>query len=177
MIMGRQIIHNYIKSPVNRIAHPEPFKYRQQVGNGLSFSYLSRKTISMNIIKRQKLFSAIVSIISSPESIRVSFLCPDNSMNRSQLQWATFIKTNHLTIFCGRYVEVKNSVFFTSNSVSGDSFHVFVLCGVKPSLRRRRLTHSSVMSGNIPRCLQYDANLLTDHRVKGKPKSSGRQAV
>src|SRR4030067_3289289 len=172
--MRGEVIHNYIKSPVNRIAQPESFKYRHQVRHGFSLSYLSCETIFMNIIKSQKLFGAIVSIISSSESIRALFWCPDNPMNGSQFQWPTLIKTNYLTVFRGRCIEVEDSVFFTSNSGSGDSFHVFVLCGVKHSLRKRRLTHSSVMSGNIFLCLQYAANLLTDHWVKGNPNSSGR---
>ncbi len=109
--MRREVVHNYIKSPVNRVTQPEPFKYGHQVRHGFSLSYLSGKTISMNIIKCQKLFSSIISIVSSSKSIRMPFLCPDNSMNGSQLQWTTFIKTNYLTVFRWRCIEVEDSIF------------------------------------------------------------------
>ena len=125
--VAAQVVHDEVQPYVVRVAGAQPAEDRQQVLMRLAFAHLADEAVGVHIVEGEQLFRALEPPIGRPETHRMSGRRPRASVERTQLQRAALVETDHRPIRRRRGVEVEDAVFFTSNSGSGDSFQV-LLC-------------------------------------------------
>jgi len=174
MPVGVEVVHDNVQPLAARIARAQAAKGRQDVPCRLPASTCAHQAVVVDVIEPEKLFRALHAAIGRSLSSRMPDSSQPHARDGTQLQRPPLVEANHRSASGPPLIEAEDARFFASNAGSGDCFQVLSRWGVTPSRRSTRRTHSSVMAGNSPRCLQYAVNLAVDHSVKGKPRSVGR---
>jgi hypothetical protein len=168
-------VHHDIQPHVARITGAQLAEGHQQILKGLPAAALAHQTIVVDVGEPEELFSPLGPMGGGPLAPRMAPAGQSDTRDRTQFQRPPFVEADHRSASGLALIEAEDArFFFASNAGSGDCFHVLSRCGVMPSRRNTRRTHSSVIAGSNPRALQYAANLAVDHSVKGSPKSTGR---
>ena len=132
------------------------------------------QTVAVHVIEAQELLGPVRAAVGGPPATGMAHARQRDPRERAQFQRPALVETDYRSASRPPLVEAKDARFFASNAGSGEAFQVLSRWGVTPSRRRTRRTHSSVIAGKRPRCLQYAVSLAVDHSVKGKPRSAGR---
>ena len=174
MPVGVEVVHDDVQPQPARIARAQPPKGRQDVPRRLPAPRRAHQAIAVDAIEPQELLGPLGPVIGGPLAPRMSDPGQPNAGDWSQFQRPPLVEANHRSAPWPPLVEAEHARFSASNARSGDCFLVLSRCGVTPKRRSTRRTHSSVIAGHSPCCLEYAVSLAVGHSVKGKPKSAGR---
>lgn len=174
MPVGVEIVHDDVQTQPARIARPQASEGCQDVPRRFPASTRAHQAIAVHVIEPQELLGPLDPAVGGALAARMPDPSQPPAGDRPQLQRPPLVEADYRSAVGPPLVEAEDPCFVASNAGSGDCFHVLSRCGVTPSRRSTRRTHSSVIAGNSPRCLQYAVSLAVDHSVNGSPKSTGR---
>src|SRR6266545_1894063 len=167
-----QVIHND-EQALARVACPQPAKGLAQLDDSLAPPEQAAQAVGMDVVEAEELLGAFAAMIGSPHALRLAPPPPGDPAQRLELQGPPLVEADHCRPRRTRPVEVPDAFFFRSNAGSSEVFQVRMRWARRPSRRRSRRTHSSVIGGGSRRCPQYSASLGTVHAENGKPRSAG----
>jgi len=174
MPMGVEVVHDHVQALAPRIAGPQPPESGHHIPGRLPASAGAHQAVPVHVVKAQELLGPLRAAVGGPLAPGLPRPRQADARHGAQLQRPPLVETDHRSAPRPLLVEAEDARFFASNAGSGDAFHVLSRWGVTPSRRSTRRTHSSVIGGKRPRCLQYAVSLAVDHSVKGSPRSAGR---
>ena len=172
--MRVEVVHDHIQALPARIAGPQPAEGGPDIPGGLPAPAGPHQTVAVHVIEAQELLGPVRAAVGGLLATGMAHARQREPRERAQFQRPALVETDYRSASRPPLVETEDARFFASNAGSGEAFQVLSRWGVTPSRRRTRRTHSSVIGGKRPRCLQYAASLAVDHSVKGKPRSAGR---
>lgn len=111
---------------MDRIARSEPGEDREKVIDAFVFAHLAYQAIGMNIVEGKELFRPLEPAIGGAEPLRMTDPGPASARQGSQFEGAALVEADDRSVLRTALAEVEDGVCFTSNSGSGDAFHVLV---------------------------------------------------
>jgi hypothetical protein len=126
VLVGVEVIHHDVKPDGQRVARAQPSEDGEEVVDSLVFTHLADEAVGVDIVKGQQLLGAMQPPIGRAEALRVADRRPAATGERPQFERAALVEADDRPTCGAALVEVEDSVFFTSNSGSGDAFHVLV---------------------------------------------------
>jgi len=121
-----EVVHDEVEAEGRPIAGSQPRKNREQVIDRFPLAHLGHEAVGMDIVEGEQLLRPLEPPVGRPEALRMAHWRPAPSRQRPQLERAALVEADDGATFRAPLVEVEDSVFFTSNSGSGDCFQVFV---------------------------------------------------
>src|SRR5215831_4807257 len=161
------------EEPLARITCPQAPEGLAHVDEPFTLAKQTAQAVGMNIVEPEELLGPLATVIRSPHALWPPAPPPRDSAQRLELQRSPFVEADYRRSRRTRPVELADAFFFRSNAGSSDVFQVRIRWARRPSRRRSRRTHSSVIGGSNPRCRQYSASLGTVQAENGKPRSAG----
>lgn len=121
-----EVVHHDIEADVPRVARPQLCEDGEEVIDRLALAYLAHEAVGVDIVEGQQLLRAMQSPIGRPETLGMADRRPAPASQRSQFKRPALVEADDRSALRTALVEVEDTVFFTSNSGSGDAFQVFV---------------------------------------------------
>jgi hypothetical protein len=121
-----EIIENKVYPSRFGVACTEAFPRLKNISGGLPFVHNTLQDIALDIVECKELLCACFLGVCCSDALRMTSPRPADTRDRSKFHWSKLVKTDHCTVRRSFVIEFQNTVFFTSNSGSGDSFQVFV---------------------------------------------------
>ena len=126
VFVGVQVVHHDVEPEWQRIAGAQPGEDSEEVVDRLALAHLAHETISVDVVKAEKLLSAVEPPVGGPEALRVAHRRPAQAGQRPQFERPALVEADDRPALRTALVEVEDGVFFASNSGSGDCFQVLV---------------------------------------------------
>jgi hypothetical protein len=167
-----QIVQDYVKL-LAWVTAAQTDKSPADIDDGLATTEQPAKTVSMYIIKTQKLLGSFQTAVRRSHTPGLLLSSPSHAAQGLQFQRAPLVKTHYRTVRWTASIEPADEFFLRSKAGSLEVFQVRTRWAVSPSRRSSRRTHSSVTGGNSFRRRQYSASLGTDQTEHGNPRSEG----
>src|SRR5882672_6946720 len=167
-----QVVHDDEERPA-RIARAETAEGLAELGHPFAAAEQPAETVGVDVVKAEELLGPLGPAIGGAHRLGIAAPGPSGAPQGLEFQGTPFVEADHRRARRAVTIESPDGFFFRSNAGSCEVFQVRIRWARKPSRRRSRRTHSSVMGGRRPRCRQYSANLGTVHAEKGSPRSAG----
>jgi len=124
--VGVEVIHHDVKTDGQRVARAQPGEDGEEVIHRLTLAHLADETVGVDVIEGQQLLRAMETAVGGPEALGMADERPAPARQRPQFERAALVEADDGPVLRAAFVEVEDSVFFTSNSGSGDCFQVLV---------------------------------------------------
>ena len=121
-----EVVHDHVEPDPDRVTRPQLCEDGEEVIDRLALAHLADETVGVDVIEGEELLGAMQSPVRRPEALGMANRRPTTAGQWPQLEWATLVEADDRATLGAAPVEVEDSVFLTSNSGSGDCFHVFV---------------------------------------------------
>jgi len=126
VLVGVEVVHYDVEADLQRVARPQPREDGEEVVDRLTLAHLADEAVGVDIVERQQLLGAVQPPIRRAEALGMADLRPAAPSQWSQFKRAALVEADDRPTCGAALVEVEDTVFFTSNSGSGDSFQVLV---------------------------------------------------
>lgn len=124
--MGVEVVHHDVETNRDRVAGAEPRENGEEVIDPLMLAHLANEAIGMDVVEGEELFRPFVTVVGCPEALGMADRRPAASGQGPQFERSALVEADDRPTFRTAFVEVENTVFFPSNSGSGDCFQVLV---------------------------------------------------
>src|SRR6266511_378929 len=171
-----QVVEHDEKAPA-RVADPQAPEGLGHLGHAPAPTEDPAERSGVHVIEGQQRAGAATAVIGRTHPGRLAPPRPDRPARGSQLQRPELVEADHSRARRAALVEPADGPPFSSKRGSVEPFQVFTRWALRPSRRKRRRTHSSLMSGSTRFLRQYAASLATDQLVYGSPRSLGLESA
>src|SRR3989304_5824933 len=120
--MTAEVVHDNVEFERDGVAGAQLLEDFQHICAHLARVDFTDKTVGVDVIEGQELLGALKPAVGSTQAFGMMARPPRASVDRSQLQRTTLVEADYGPSLRRSVVKVEDTVFFTSNSGSGDSF-------------------------------------------------------